>query len=196
RYRRYRPRRKWAWDPAEKVARLAKLAGRGRQDHRRPGRLAEVEVTGQASQDGDVFAHGRPRIGAAVGQRVQPLATQEDVLDELDISVEAEGLVVDVVLLRIGADDQRWDPQAVAVLVHHRRHHVIVEAAPVIPGQEDGGAVPVRSLHGGIDQAGHPGLPLAHLGGRMLAVGTAGRDPGNGRQVAIHGGVDVDRDTG
>ncbi len=104
--------------------------------------------------------------------------------------------MVDVVLLGVRADDQRRDPQAVAVLVHHRRRHVIVEAAPVIPGQEDGGAVPVRSLHGGVDQPGDPGLPLAHLGGRMLAVGTAGRDPGNGRQVAILGGVEIVGDIG
>jgi hypothetical protein len=61
---------------------------------------------------------------------------QEVVLDELVVGVEGEGLVVDVPLLRVGADHQARHAQAVAVGVHGRRCDVIVEAAPVVPGQD------------------------------------------------------------
>src|SRR6202007_53807 len=75
-------------------------------------------------------------------------------------------------------------PQAVAVLVHRGRHHVVVEAAPVVPGQEDRGRVPVRAFHGRVDERGHVGLALVDAGGRVLAVWLGRDDPGNRGQRA------------
>ena len=45
-----------------------------------------------------VLAHVGPRVGAAVGRWVEPLAAEEVVLDELGVGVEAQRLVVDVAL--------------------------------------------------------------------------------------------------
>ena len=53
---------------------------------------------------GSPFTHVRPGIGSfTVGLRVEPLAVEEDVLDELHVSVEAQGLVVDEALACVGA---------------------------------------------------------------------------------------------
>jgi hypothetical protein len=67
-----------------------------RQQHRWPRRLREVEVPHQVAEDRFVLAHAGTWIGAAVGRRVEALAAEEDILDELQVSVEAERLVVDV----------------------------------------------------------------------------------------------------
>ena len=52
--------------------------------------------------------------------------------------------MVDVATLRVRADDQAGHAEAVPVPVHARRHGVVVEAAPVVPRQEDGAGGPVR----------------------------------------------------
>ena len=58
----------------------------------------------------------------------------------------SEGLVVDEALLGIGRSRAGY-PEAVAVLVDRRRHDVVVEAAPVVPGEEDGRRAPARCAH-------------------------------------------------
>src|ERR1700676_14679 len=110
-----------------------------RQDHRGPWRLREVEVRGQVAQDADVLAHRGPRVGTAVGERIDALSIEEHVLDELVVGVEAEGLVVYIALAGVGADPHAGHAQPVSVLVDDGGDHVIVEAAPVVPGEEDGG---------------------------------------------------------
>ena len=70
-----------------------------RQDQRRPRLLVEVEVGDEVAEDGRVLADVGARVGAAVGRRVEALAAEEVVLDELDVGVEAQRLVVDVALL-------------------------------------------------------------------------------------------------
>ena len=61
------------------------------------------------------------------------------------------------------------DAQPVAVLVDARRDDVVVEPAPVVPREEDGGRVPVGPAHDGVDQAGHPGLAGADERAGVLA---------------------------
>ena len=94
------------------------------------------------------------------------------------------GLVVDEALAGVRADDDARDAHAVALGVDLRRHHVVVEAAPVIPGQEDRGGVPVRAVHDRVDDPGHVGLARADQGRRVLAVGGLGHDPRHLRQRA------------
>jgi hypothetical protein len=94
----------------------------------------------------------------------------------------------------VGADHQAWHAQPVALTVHPRRHDVIVEAAPVVPGDEDRGRAPVRRAHDGVHQPRHPRLPHPRRGGRMLAVCVAGDDPGHVRQPAGAGGCEEPAD--
>ena len=59
----------------------------------------------------------------------------------------------------VGAYDQARHAQAVAVPVYRWRRRAVVEATPVIPGQEDRGAVPAGRAHDGVDERGHVCLP-------------------------------------
>src|SRR3984957_15409300 len=70
--------------PAE-VGRDRRRVGRrvSGQQHRGPPGLAEVEILLDVAQDGLVLAYVRPRVGAAVGSRVEACAVEEVVRDEL-----------------------------------------------------------------------------------------------------------------
>src|SRR5579884_2675105 len=81
----------------------------GRQDHRRERLLPEVEVAYEVAEQPLVLADVGARVGTAVRPRIQTLAAEEVVLDELQVRVEAVHVVVDVAAPRIRAD-------------HHRRH--------------------------------------------------------------------------
>src|SRR5436190_6884785 len=89
------PRRRWFRGPEGSAAGLRRGArlGVGAEDHRRPGRLVEVEVLAQVAEDLEVLPDARPRVGPAVGLRVQPLAVQEPVLDELQVRVVRQRLM-------------------------------------------------------------------------------------------------------
>src|SRR5579859_6250068 len=119
------------------------------EDEGGPRLLAEVEVLRQVAEDRAVLPDIWPAIRAPVGLRVEALAGQEVVLDELEVSIERQRLVVDVARLRVGADHDGRYPQSVAEAVDLGRGHVVVEAAPVVPGEEDGRGVPVRAAHDG-----------------------------------------------
>src|SRR5436309_15694127 len=106
--------------------------------------LREVEVARERAEDRFVLADVGARIRAAVGARVDALATEEVVLDELDVGVEAERLMVDEALASVGADHEAGDAKPVAVAVDARRRHVVVEAAPVVPREEDRRRLPLR----------------------------------------------------
>src|SRR5581483_6985938 len=83
-------------------ARLARRPLRPRlEQERRARRLREVEVPAQIAQDAHVLAHRRPRIRPPVRPRIQPLPTQEVVLHELQIRIEAQRLMIHVALPRI-----------------------------------------------------------------------------------------------
>src|SRR5207253_2955019 len=72
--------------------------------------LSEVEFCREVAEDLDVLAHGDARIGSPVGGRVEALAAEEVVLDELHIRVEAQRLVVDVAAFGVWADQETGDP--------------------------------------------------------------------------------------
>src|SRR5580765_3076721 len=73
-----------------------------RQQDRWPRFLIEVEVAREIPEHARVLPHARPRVGPAVGLRVEPRAAEEVVLDELGVSIEAEHLVIDVAPPREG----------------------------------------------------------------------------------------------
>lgn len=78
-----------------------------------------------------VRPHGCQDGGRVVHRCVGPVAVrQEVVLDELDDRVEAERLVIDVAAAGVGADHQRRDSDAIAVLIDVRREDVVVEVRP------------------------------------------------------------------
>ena len=164
-------------------------AGRARRGMRgqrqwRPGLLAEVEVCRQIAKDAGVLADVRSRVGAAVGAGVQAGAVQEVVLDELVERVEGQRLVIDVAVPGIRADNQHRDAQAVSVGVGRRRDDVVIEAAPVVPGEEDRGRAPVRALRDRVDQVRDVGLAGGEIGRRVVAVRLRGGDPGDRGQRA------------
>src|SRR5437762_2229755 len=122
------------------------------QDDRWTRRLVEIEIRPEIAEYRDVLTHVRAGVGPPVGFRIEPLAAEGHVFDEFDIRVEAQGLVVDVAALGVGADHDGGYAQAVAVLVDARWDDVVVEAAPVVPRQEDGSRLPVGASHDRIDE--------------------------------------------
>src|SRR6266550_34288 len=164
----------------------SRLRVRGQQDCG-PGRLAEVEVRGQVAEDARVLADVGSRVGTAVRRGIQPGPAEEVVLDELVVRVEGQRLVVDVPRPGVRADDQGGHPEPVAVLVDPGRDHMVVEAAPVVPGQEDRGGIPVGAFHDGIDEVGDVGLAGGEVRRRVIAVGLGGSDPGDRGQGALPG---------
>jgi len=66
----------------------------------------------EITEDGLVLAYVRPRVGAAVGGRVEARAVEEVILDELQVSVAGQDLVVDVTALGVRRDDQAGNPSA------------------------------------------------------------------------------------
>src|SRR5437764_13673930 len=68
----------------------------GRQDLASPRPLGEVEVATEIAQQRVVLPDIRTRVRPPVGGRVEPLAGQEVVFDELVVVVVAENLMVDV----------------------------------------------------------------------------------------------------
>ena len=104
--------------------------------------MPEVELVAEVAEDPDLLAHGRARVGTAHRPGIEPRAVQEQVLDELQVRVEGQHLAVDGAGLRPRADEDPRHPDPVAVLVDARRRDVVVEAAPVVPGEEDGRRCP------------------------------------------------------
>src|SRR5207245_11029158 len=84
-----------------------------REEHRRPRGLGEVEVREEVPQDPGALANVGPGVRPPVGPRVEALAAQEVVLDELQVRVEREDLVIDVASLRVGADHDPRHAEAV-----------------------------------------------------------------------------------
>src|SRR5262249_62129739 len=97
------------------------------EDQRLARLLLEVEVADEGAEDRLVLANLGTRVGTPVRRRVQPLAAEEVVLDELRIGVEAERLMVDEATARIGADHEPRHAQPVAEPVDVRRHDVVIE---------------------------------------------------------------------
>jgi hypothetical protein len=109
------------------------------QDQRPPGRLREVEVVREVAENRQRLAHVGARVCASVRLRVEALPAQEVVFDGLRVGVEAQRLVVDVAASRVRADHDAGHAQAVAGAVDARRVEMVVEAAPVVPREQDRG---------------------------------------------------------
>jgi hypothetical protein len=73
------------------------------QDHRLARRLGEVEVLRQIAKLWGGFAHIGPRVWPAIGLRIQSLAAEEVVFDELKVGVEAQCLVVETSQRRLAS---------------------------------------------------------------------------------------------
>src|SRR5260221_1297842 len=63
-----------------------------------------------------------------------------------------------------------------------------VETAPIVPGEKDGRATPIGTLHKSIDQACYICLPNADQGRWMFAVLPIRHNPGNCRQGTVFRG--------
>src|SRR5437660_10236744 len=99
-------------------------------------RLAiEVKLIDQITKLRNIFPHGGTGIGPPVSFWIDPHSTQEIVLNELQVSIEAQHLVIDVPAFSIGRNQQSRHAKTVAILVHFRRYNMIVKAAPIIPRQ-------------------------------------------------------------
>ena len=62
---------------------------------------------------------------------------------------------------------------------------MVVKPAVIVPGQDNGATVPVRTLHHGVDETGyipHAGL---NISGRMLTIRHGRRKPADLRQGAV-----------
>src|SRR5215471_20787611 len=64
---------------------------------------------------------------------------------------------------------------------------MIVEAAKVVPREEDYCRFPVRPLHGGVELLHRPVFANAHTSRRMLTPAGAYDQPTYGRQIAVLG---------
>src|ERR1700747_3286528 len=60
---------------------------------------------------------------------------------------------------------------------------MVVEAAPVIPGNDDRGIGPIRTVPDGVDDRGHPRWAGALVARGMIGIRSSWRDPGDGWQV-------------
>ena len=123
------------------------------------------------------------RVGAAVGSRIETRAAEEVVLDELQVRVERQRLVVDDPVLRVRADHHRRDAETVAEAIDVRRADVVVEATPVVPGQEDRCALPLRAAHHVVDQPRHVGLADRDRRRRVFTLAPVRHDPRDRREV-------------
>ena len=156
-----------------------------RQDERRSRLLVKVEVTGQIAENRLVFPNIRSRIRPSVRLRVESLAMQEIGFDELEISVAAERLMIDVPPPGIGTDDYSGHTNSIPEFIDDRRPHMVVEAAPVVPGEKDRRRVSFRALHDLVDDVGDIRLSDADQRRWMFAVTEIGHHPRNGRQCSI-----------
>ena len=89
--------------------------------------MVKVEVLDEIAELRIALPDVRPGVWATVGLGVQALSSEEVVFDECDVSVVAEGLMIDVTLLGIRADDHCRHTETETVLVDDGRHHVVVK---------------------------------------------------------------------
>ena len=133
-------------------------------------------------------------VGEVVGEDVSG-AEGWEVEVFFDVGEEAAGLVGDVgdvAGFGVGGDDEEWDAEAEAHVVDLGGRDVIVPAAPVVPGDEDGGGVPEGAVADGVDYGGDP---VGAFGERAGVVGVieGGDDPGDLGELALG---DVGEDVG
>src|SRR5215467_16356198 len=97
----------------------------------------EIEIEDQVAELGSGLADVGPWVPTSVGTRVEARAAKEIVLDELQVRIGRQDLVIDVAVPGERADYHRGHAEAVALVVDVRGSRVVVEAAPVVPAEED-----------------------------------------------------------
>src|SRR5579871_6371982 len=113
-------------------------------------RLDRLEGTRRAPEVEAIVQVVRTRVGRA------ERAEAERLFDELQDAAELVALVRDVRGLGIGRDDDQRNAKAELVRVILRRLYVLVPPAPVVPNDEDRGAVPIRAIPDRVDDPGDP----------------------------------------
>src|SRR5262249_45876288 len=119
----------------------------------------------------------------ALGEPVEVKA----IFNKLQYRRKFERFVLDVAGSCPGRDDQQRYARSESEIVDSRRRHMIVEAAKVVPRQEDYRRFPVRPLHDSIDLLHRPVFANAHTSRRMLTPAGAYDQPTYGRQTAVLG---------
>src|SRR4029453_11326966 len=105
--------------------------------------LGEIELPEKIAELGYLFPHGGTQIGASIGERIESLPVEKQVLDELQVGVKAECLVVDEPASCERADHHAGNAESVAEAVDLRWLYVVVISAPVVPRDEYRGALPL-----------------------------------------------------
>src|SRR5207253_6744728 len=129
----------------------------------------EIEIPRQITQYRRILTHVWARVGTTIGRRIEASSAEKIVFDKFYVGIEAEDLMIDEARFCIGCDDHRGHSEAVTVFVNFRRHHMVVEPAPVVPAEKDRTTVPVRALHHRVNQARDVRLAGANRSWRMLA---------------------------
>src|SRR5579863_4741326 len=88
------------------------------QNFRTARRLVEIEICAQIAELRRVFAHVGTAVGAAIGFRIDALAVEEVVFNELHVGVVTQRLMIDKTTAGVRTDHDARHPNAVAVLVH------------------------------------------------------------------------------
>ena len=88
----------------------------------------------------------------------------------------------------VGRDEQQRNAEAQLVVVAPVWHDVVEEAAPVVPSDDDGGRIPVRTLPNGVHDGCHPRGAAGVAVAGVVAVLAVRRHPGDRCQRA---GLDV-----
>src|SRR5262249_47296538 len=109
------------------------------------------------------------------------------VLDKLQYRRKLERLVLDVARPCKRRNNQQRYARSESKIVHSRRCHIVLEAAKVVPCQEDHGRFPVRPLHNSINFFNRPVFANADTRRRMLTPARANHQPTHRGQVAILG---------
>ena len=149
----------WSLGPTQSVAE--------RQLERLQRLLVEVEEVAQVE-----------RVAVPMGE----LGESPVVLDEAQDARELAELRVDGAGLRVRADREQRDPEPEPEVVDLRRRHVVVEAAVVVPRDEDRGVLPELAPHHRVHDLGRPVLAVAEAPLGVLAQLVARGDPGDRRQ--------------
>src|SRR5580704_1691592 len=82
-----------------------------------------------------------------------------------------------VMRFRVGRDYQQWYAEAKLVRIVLRRRDVIVPAPPIVPRDENYGALPIRAFSDRVDDRCHPGRTSAVGDDGVSGRWARGRDP-------------------
>src|SRR5262245_34771244 len=103
---------------------------------------------------------------------------------QLERRGEIEGRVTTKTGACIRGDDQGRDTGSVAELIYRRRRNVVIEAAIIVPCNDDNRAAPVTASHNRIDQVGDVPHSARGIIGWIFAIGAIWHEPADLRQMS------------